>query len=144
MAVFDGSQGVEPQSETVWRQADRYNVPRIAFVNKMDKIGADFDMSVQSIADKLTDKGVAIQFPHGAANEFEGIVDLVEMKYYIFEGDMGEITTEKPMPEEIKEAVEMAREDMIERVSGFDDDVAMKFLEGEEISVAEIKKAIRA
>ncbi len=144
VAVFDASQGVEPQSETVWRQADRYDVPRIAFVNKMDKIGADFDMAVQSIADKLTDKGVAIQFPHGSANEFAGIVDLVEMKYFIFEGDMGEITTEKPMPEEIKEAVEMAREDMIERVSGFDDDVAMKFLEGEEITVAEIKKAIRA
>jgi len=69
----------------VWRQADRYNVPRIAFVNKMDKLGADFDMSVQSIADKLTDKGVAIQFPHGAADTFQGIADLVEMKYYIFE-----------------------------------------------------------
>ena len=144
VAVFDGSQGVEPQSETVWRQADRYNVPRIAFVNKMDKLGADFDMSVQSIADKLTDKGVAIQFPHGAADTFQGIADLVEMKYYIFEWDMGENVVEKPMPDEIKEEVDMAREDMIERVSGFDDDVAMKFLEWEAISVAEIKKAIRA
>jgi elongation factor G len=83
--VFDGSQGVEPQSETVWRQADRYDVPRIAFVNKMDKIGADFMMSVQSIYDKLTDKAVPIQMPHGGGSEFEGIIDLVEMKYYTYE-----------------------------------------------------------
>jgi elongation factor G len=117
VAVFDGSQGVEPQSETVWRQADKYNVPRIAFVNKMDKLGADFDMSVKSVADKLTDKGVAIQIPYGAGSTFQGIVDLVEMKYYEFEGQMGEIVVEKPIPADIQDAADMARESMIESVS---------------------------
>jgi len=144
VAVFDGSQGVEPQSETVWRQADKYDVPRIAFVNKMDKIGADFAMSVRSIAEKLTDKGVAIQIPHGAANEFKGIVDLVEMKYHTFEGAQGQDHSITDIPAEIKEEADMEREAMIEKISGFDDDVAMKYLEGEVLSVEEIKKAIRA
>ena len=144
VAVLDASQWVEPQSETVWRQANKYDVPRICFVNKMDKIGADFDMAIQSLHDKLTDKAVAIQFPYGAASTFQWVVDLVEMKYYEFEGAMGEHNVEKDMPAEIKEEVDMARENMIEAVSGFDDDVAMKYLDGEEISVEEIKKAIRA
>lgn len=144
VAVLDGSQWVEPQSETVWRQANKYDVPRICFVNKMDKIGADFEMSIKSLHDKLTDKAVAIQMPHGAANTFEGIVDLVEMKYYQFEWSMGETVVEKQMPDEIKEEAELARENMIEAISGFDDDVAMKFLEWEQLSVEEIKKAIRA
>jgi len=87
VAVFDASQGVEPQSETVWRQADKYNVPRMAFVNKMDKLGADFLMSVESIEKKLTDKGVVIQLPRGNAADFKGIVDLITMKLYTFEGD---------------------------------------------------------
>lgn len=144
VAVFDGSQGVEPQSETVWRQADKYNVPRIAFVNKMDKLGADFDMSVQSIADKLTDKGVAIQIPHGAASDFKGIIDLVEMKYHTFEWAQGQDHKIGDIPSEIADEANLAREDMIERVSNFDDEVAMKYLEGEELSIEEIKKAIRA
>lgn len=144
VAVLDGSQWVEPQSETVWRQANKYNVPRIVFVNKMDKIGADFNMSIQSLHDKLTDKAVAIQLPYGAASTFQWIVDLVEMKYYEFEGAMWEHNVVKDMPADIKEEAEMAREDMIEAISWFDDDVAMKFLEGEEITVEEIKKAIRA
>lgn len=144
VAVFDGSQGVEPQSETVWRQADKYNVPRVAFVNKMDKLGADFNMSVESIATRLTDKGVAIQIPHGAASEFKGIVDLVEMKYHTFEGEHGENHEIADIPAELADEASMAREEMIEKISGFDDDVAMKYLEGEELSVAEIKKAIRA
>ncbi len=144
VAVFDGSQGVEPQSETVWRQADKYDVPRIAFVNKMDKIGADFQMSVNSIGSKLTDKGVAIQIPHGAASEFKGIVDLVEMKYHTFEGAQGQDHNIGEIPAEIKEEADMEREAMIEKISGFDDDVAMKYLEGETLSVEEIKKAIRA
>ena len=143
VAVFDGSQWVEPQSETVWRQADRYNVPRIAFVNKMDKIGADYAMSVKSIAEKLTDKWVAIQMPNGSGSEFKGIIDLVEMKYYTYSGTHGEIQTEEEIPAELLEEAKMQREDMIERISGFDDDIAMKFLEGEELSVEEIKTAIR-
>jgi elongation factor G len=144
VAVFDGSQGVEPQSETVWRQADKYDVPRIAFVNKMDKIGADFAMSVRSIAEKLTDKGVAIQIPNGSANEFKGIIDLVEMKYHTFSGEQGQDHSISDIPAEMKEEAEMEREAMIEKISGFDDDVAMKYLEGEVLSIEEIKKAIRA
>ena len=144
VAVFDGSQGVEPQSETVWRQADKYNVPRIAFVNKMDKIGADFQMSVDSINTRLTDKAVAIQMPHGAASDFTGIVDLVAMKYYKYEGEHGETQVEGEIPSELLEEAKMMREQMVESVADFDDEVAMKFLEGEELTIEEIKKAIRA
>lgn len=144
VAVFDGSQGVEPQSETVWRQADKYNVPRVAFVNKMDKLGADFQMSVESIATRLTDKGVAIQIPHGQSSEFKGVVDLIEMQYHLFEGEHGENHSVGEIPAELQEAAALAREEMIEKISGFDDEVAMKYLEGEELTVAEIKKAIRA
>ena len=103
VAVFDGSQGVEPQSETVWRQADKYVVPRIAFVNKMDKIGADFYMSLSSIWDRLTKAAVAIQLPIGEESSFSGIIDLVERKAYMFEGKMGEIVKEIPMPEDMKD-----------------------------------------
>ncbi len=144
VAVLDWSQWVEPQSETVWRQANKYDVPRIVFVNKMDKIWADFEMSIKSLHDKLTEKWVAIQIPYGAASTFQWIVDLVEMKYYEFEWDMWEKNVVKDMPADIKEEAEMSRESMIEAISWFDDDVAMKFLDGEEISVEEIKKAIRA
>lgn len=144
VAVFDGSQWVEPQSETVWRQADKYDVPRIAFVNKMDKIGADFNMSVESIHQKLTNKAVAIQIPHGAASEFQWVIDLVEMKYHTFEGDHGEKHEVKEIPTELLDEAQLSREHMIEEVADFDDDVAMKFLEGEELTIAEIKKSIRA
>lgn len=143
VAVFDGSQGVEPQSETVWRQADKYSVPRIAFVNKMDKLGADFKMSVDSIEEKLTDKAVPIQMPHGAAAEFTGIVDLVEMTYYTYEGEYGEKQVQGEIPDEIKADAEAMREEMIDRLSVFDDELAEKFLEGEEIPVDLIKKTIR-
>ena len=142
--MFDGSQGVEPQSETVWRQADRYNVPRIAFVNKMDKIGADFMMSVQSIYDKLTDKAVPIQMPYGGGSDFQGIIDLVEMKYYTYEGKHGEVQNVGEIPVELKDEAAAMREEMIEKVSGFDDDIAMKYLEGETLTVEEVKQAIRA
>ena len=110
----------------------------------MDKIGADFGMSVNSIHQKLTDKAVAIQIPLGSANEFEGIVDLVEMKYHTFGGDHGEKHEISEVPESILEEANMERDNMIEKVADFDDEVAMKFLEGEELTVAEIKKAIRA
>lgn len=109
----------------------------------MDKIGADYAMSVKSIAEKLTDKGVAIQMPHGAGSDFQGIIDLVEMKYYTYSGTHGEIQTEGEIPAELLEEAKMNREDMIERISGFDDDIAMKYLEGEELTVEEIKTAIR-
>ena len=144
VAVFDGSQWVEPQSETVWRQADKYDVPRIAFINKMDKLGADFKMSVESIYQKLTDKAVPIQYPHGAANDFQGIVDLIEMKYYTFEGDHGlEVKVSDDIPADIADEVANAREEMLDKLSSFDDDLAEKFLEWEDIEIALIKKALR-
>lgn len=143
VAVFDGSQWVEPQSETVWRQADKYQVPRIAFVNKMDKLGADFFMSLDSIEQKLTPKGVAIQIPHGAANEFKGIVDLIKMKYYTFEGNMGMETVEHEIPEELMAQAEEFRDKMIDKISMFDDELAEKYLEWEEVPMEMIKRAIR-
>ena len=106
VAVFDGSQGVEPQSETVWRQADKYNVPRIAFVNKMDKIGADFYMSLASIHERLSKSAVAVQLPIGQESSFEGIIDLLGRKAYKFEGKHGENVLEMPIPEDMKAKVE--------------------------------------
>jgi elongation factor G len=143
VAVFDGSQGVEPQSETVWRQADKYGVPRIAFVNKMDKLGADFFMSVESIKSKLTDAGVVIQIPYGAASEFQWVINLLEMKYYTFEWDNGIQTVEHEIPQEMLAKAQEYREIMIDKVSMFDDELAEKFLWWEEISTDLIKKAIR-
>ena len=143
VAVFDGAMGVEPQSETVWRQADKYNVPRIAFVNKMDKIGADFYMSLNSIHERLTPNAVAIQLPIGAENEFEGVVDLIEQKAYTFEGDSGEIIKEIDIPEDLKGKVEEYRTIMLEKVAENDDVLMEKFLEDAEITVPELKKGIR-
>ncbi len=143
VAVFDGSQGVEPQSETVWRQADKYVVPRIAFVNKMDKIGADFYMSLSSIWERLTKAAVAIQLPIGEESSFSGIIDLVERKAYMFEGKMGEIVKEIPMPEDMKDKVEEYRAKLVEAVAETNDDLTEKFINGEEISIPEIKKGLR-
>ncbi len=144
VAVFDGSQWVEPQSETVWRQADKYNVPRIAFVNKMDKLGADFKMSLESIEQKLAgDKAVAIQIPWGESSEFKGIIDLIKMKAYTFEGQHWENVVEHEIPDELKDEAEMYREEMLDKISVFDDTLAEKFLEWEEITEEEIKAAIR-
>jgi len=144
VAVFDSSQGVEPQSETVWRQADKYNVPRVAFVNKMDKMGADFFMSIESIKTRLTDKGVAIQIPYGQSSDFKGIIDLIEMKLYLFEWDKWESQTENEIPDDMKAKAEEYREIMLDAISVFDDELAEKFLEGEEISKELIIKAIRS
>ncbi len=143
IAVFDGSQGVEPQSETVWRQAERYNVPRIAFVNKMDKTGADFFMSLESIHKRLSPNAVAIQYPMGAESDFQGVIDLVEMKAFEFEGDMGEKVIEKEIPAEHLEAAKEWRAKMIEKISENDDALMEKFFEGTELSEEEIKAAIR-
>jgi elongation factor G len=144
VAVFDGSQGVEPQSETVWRQADKYHVPRIAFVNKMDKTGGDFFMSLQSIHDRLSEKGVAIQLPIGSENDFTGIVDLVTQKAYTFEGEHGEKRTEIPVPEEMKERVQEYREKLMEKVAEEGgDDLTEKFLENGSLSEEEIQKGLR-
>lgn len=143
VVVFDGSQGVEPQSETVWRQADKYAVPRIAFINKMDKIGGDFYMSIDSIWKRLSPNAVAIQLPIGAEGTFSGIIDLIDRKAYKFEGDNGEKIIEIPIPDETKDEVEKTRALMIEKISEHDDALMSKFINGEELTIEEIKKGLR-
>ena len=144
VVVFDGSQGVEPQSETVWRQADKYNVPRLAFVNKMDKIGADFFMSLDSIFERLSKEAVAVQLPIGFENSFSGVVDLIEQKAYTFEGKHGEIIKEIPIPEDMKDQVKEYRHRIMEKVAENNDDLIDKYLKGEELTVEEIKRGMRA
>lgn len=144
VAVFDGSQGVEPQSETVWRQADKYHVPRIAFVNKMDKTGADFYMSLDSIHKRLSPNAVAIQLPIGEESEFKGVVDLVRRKAYTFKGDHGETVEEIEIPADMADKVDAYRETMIERAADFDETVMEKYLSGEELTEADIIKGLRA
>lgn len=143
VAVFDGAMGVEPQSETVWRQADKYNVPRMAFVNKMDKMGADFYKSLTSIHQRLTPNAVAIQLPIGAESDFSGIVDLVEMKAYTFKGPHGEEVVEIDFPEEMREKATTFRGILVEKVSESDDALMEKFLGDEEITQDELKAGIR-
>lgn len=143
VVVFDGSQGVEPQSETVWRQADKYNVPRMAFINKMDKVGADFMMSLKSIHDRLSPNAVAAQLPIGFESSFTGVVDLMEMKAFIFEGQHGEIIKEVPIPDDLQEQAEEHRRVLVEKIAEVDEDLTDKYLNGEEISLEELKKGLR-
>ncbi len=143
VAVFDGSQGVEPQSETVWHQADKYNVPRVPFVNKMDKLGADFYMCMDSITERLSKNAYAIQLPIGADSTFEGLVDLIENKAYHFEGKNGENIVEIPIPADMVEQVKDYRAKLVEKVSEVSDEMMEKYLNGQELTVAEIKSAIR-
>ncbi|MFA5127744.1 MAG: elongation factor G [Patescibacteria group bacterium] len=143
VAVFDGSQGVEPQSETVWHQADKYNVPRFAFVNKMDKMGADFYMSLDSIKERLSKNAVAVQLPIGAEGTFCGIVDLIEEKAFKFEGKNGENIVEVPIPEDMKEKVASFRREMVEKAAEANEATMNKFLAGEALSVEEIQSGIR-
>ena len=143
VALLDVSQGAEPQTETVWRQADKYGVPRLIFANKMDKMGADFFMSLESVEKRLSDKVVPIQLPIGKADTFEGIIDLITMKAYHFEGEKGVNVVEGEIPANMQAQAEEWREKMIDAISMFDDELAEKFLGGEEISIDLIKKAIR-
>jgi elongation factor G len=143
VVVFDAVAGVEPQSETVWRQADRYRVPRICFVNKMDRVGADFDRTVQMIIDRLGANPLPVQLPLGREDTFKGIIDLVEMKAYVFTDELGANPTVSDIPADFQAAAEAARATLIERVAETDDDLTMKFLEGEEISHEEIYAALR-
>ena len=143
VALLDWQAWVEPQTETVWRQADKYNVPRMIFVNKMDKMGADFYNSVETIKERLTDKAIPIELPNGASDTFAGVVSLVNMKYYTFEGEKWVNVVEHEIPEELKAKAEEYREALIDRVSIYDDELAEKYLEGEEIPVELLKKAIR-
>ncbi len=143
VVVFDGKEGVEPQSETVWRQAEKYNVPRICFINKIDKEGASFDFSVNSIWNRLTPHAVAIQLPIGERGEFEGIIDLMLMKAYYFEGEKGERVVEKEVPEDYLEKAKEWREKMVEKIAESDEVLTEKFLNGEEIGVDELKNVLR-
>ena len=143
VALLDGSSGVEPQTETVWRQADKYQVPRLIFVNKMDKMGADFFMAIESVAARLSEKAIPIQIPIGKADSFEAIISLVTMKKYTFEGEKGIDVVEHEIPADLLPLAEEWREKMLDTISMFDDELAEKFLGGEEIDVASIKRAIR-
>jgi len=143
VVVFDGKEGVEPQSETVWRQADKYSVPRICFINKIDKEGADFYYALRTIWDRLTPNAVAVQIPIGERGDFAGVVDLIKMKGYTFSGDMGENVIEGEVPAELLDKAKEWREKMVEKVSETDDALTEKFLNGEEISQTELKAAIR-
>jgi elongation factor G len=143
VVIFDGVAGVEPQSETVWRQADRYNVPRICMINKMDRTGADFDRSVQMIVDRLGAVAVPVQLPMGAEDKFVGVIDLVEMKAILFEGQRGTDVVTTEIPAELVDQAAAARELLIERVAENDDQMMVSFLEGHVIEISELKKAIR-
>ena len=144
VAVFSAVDGVQPQSETVWRQADKYNVPRMAFLNKMDRVGADFNMCVNDIKEKLGGNGVPIQLPIGAEDNFEGIIDLVTMKEYLFKDEtMGADYEVVDVRAELLDDAQAAREHMIESVVETDDELMEKYFGGEEISEEEIKKALR-
>ena len=143
VTVLDAKAGVEPQTETVWRQATTYGVPRIVFANKMDATGADFIMSLESLEKRLGVQGVAIQLPIGAEDTFEGIIDLIKMKAVYFEGAKGENVTYKEIPEEYMAQAEEYRAKMLDQAATYDDDLLMKVLEGEEVTEEEIKAAIR-
>ena len=143
IAVFDGSQGVEPQSETVWRQADKYRVPRLAFANKMDKTGADFQLVLDSMKDRLAANAVPIQWPMGREDNFSGIIDLVEMQAYTYMDDMGQDIQTGDIPAEYQEIAKEKRSLMIERLADVDDEIAMLFLEGEAVPNDMINAAIR-
>ena len=143
VTVLDAKAGVEPQTETVWRQASQYGVPRIVFVNKMDAIGADFDMSVDTIKKRLGAKTAAVQLPIGAESEFQGVVDIIQRKAFDFEGELGVNVVEIPVPENLKDKMEEKRQELLEAIADFDDDIMMMVLEGEEPSIDQIKAAIR-
>ena len=143
VTVLDAKAGVEPQTETVWRQATTYGVPRIVFANKMDATGADFIMSLESLENRLGVQGVAIQLPIGAEDTFEGIIDLIKMKAVYFEGAKGENVIYKEIPEEYMAQAEEYRAKMLDQAATYDDDLLMKVLEGEEVTEEEIKAAIR-
>jgi len=143
VVVFDGKEGVEPQSETVWRQADKYNVPRICFINKIDKEGASFDYSLSTIWERLTPNAIAVQIPIGERSEFSGVVDLIKMKAYRFEGDKGEKVVEFDIPNELLDKAKKYRETMVEKIAEQDDILMGKYLSGQEITIEELKAVLR-
>ncbi|WP_044482525.1 elongation factor G [Paenibacillus antibioticophila] len=143
VGVFSAKEGVEPQSETVWRQADKYSVPRIAYVNKMDIIGADYLNVVNDMRERLQANAVAIQLPIGAESDFVGIIDIVEQKAYMYKDDLGQNIEETEIPADYQAKVEELRAELVEKVAELDEELTMKYLEGEEITVGELKAALR-
>jgi len=143
VVVFDAVQGVEPQSETVWRQADRYGVPRICFVNKMDRVGASFERTIESIIQRLGTKPIPMQLPIGFEATFKGVIDLLSMKAVIWEDDLGKEPKITEIPADLKAQAEEARARMVEKVAELDDELTVKFLEAQEISIDELKAALR-
>ncbi|QSO47985.1 elongation factor G [Alicyclobacillus mengziensis] len=143
VGVFDAKGGVEPQSETVWRQADKYHVPRIAYVNKMDIIGADFQMCVEQMRTRLGAKAVPIQLPIGAEDSFVGMIDLVENRAIVYTDDLGTTSEARDIPDDMKAQAEQARIELLEAAAEVDEELMMKYLEGEEITIEELKRAIR-
>src|SRR5262249_13711752 len=143
VAVFDSVAGVEPQSETVWRQADRYGVPRIAYVNKMDRVGADFERAVETMRDRLGANAIPIQIPIGQESAFAGMVDLLTMRAITFEDELGTRMVESDIPEDLAPAAEAARERLVEALADVDDEIAEAYLEGEELTPDALRAAIR-
>jgi elongation factor G len=143
VVVFDAVQGVEPQSETVWRQADRYGVPRICFVNKMDRVGASFERTIETIIDRLGANPIPMQIPIGFESTFKGVVDLLTMKAVIWEDDLGKDPHIVEIPEDLKEQAQQYRTKMVEKIAELDDELTMKFLEVQEITIEELKLALR-
>ncbi|MGD2028156.1 MAG: GTP-binding protein, partial [Anaerolineales bacterium] len=143
IVVFDAVQGVEPQSETVWRQADRYRVPRICFINKMDRVGASYERSIESIRDRLGANPIPVQLPVGNEADFQGVIDLFEMKAILWHDEIGAEPEITDIPGDLVTAAEQARDAMIEAIAELDDDLTIKYLEGEEITSDELKAAMR-
>jgi len=143
VAIFDAVAGVEPQSETVWRQADRYSVPRVAFINKMDRMGADFYASVESIRSRLGARAVPVQVPMGAEDGFKGVIDLLHRRAIVYTDDLGKNIETPAIPSELRARVEQFRQEMIEAAADFDDELMARYLEGRELSVAELVRALR-
>jgi len=143
VVVFDGVAGVEPQSETVWRQADKFNVPRICFINKLDRMGASFEKSLESIWRKLSPNAVALQIPVGEEENFQGVIDLLNMKMYRFEGKYGEIVQKEEIPENLLEKAQEWRKKLVEKIVAENETLLEKYLAGQEISVAELRHTLR-
>ncbi|MGZ8641080.1 MAG: elongation factor G, partial [Actinomycetota bacterium] len=143
VAVFDAVAGVEPQTETVWRQADRYHVPRICFVNKMDRTGADFGRTVDMMVDRLQALPLVLQLPWGTEADFKGVIDLVEMKGHVWEGEMGEEWRDEDIPDDYRDAAATARHELFERLADHDESLMEKFVHEEEPTIDELRRAIR-
>ncbi len=143
IVVFDGVQGVEPQSETVWRQANKYDVPRICFVNKLDRVGASYSYSIKTIREKLGANAIQMQLPIGSEDEFEGVIDLLDMKAIYWLDDLGSDPVIEPIPANLEDKAKEKRAQLVEHIAEFDDDLIVKFLDNKEISVEELKSALR-